>query len=279
MKNLLSICVLLFVFCFGMAVMQFDHVVAAGDSEKAKTSLPKLVEGNRFHKYVNMFNFIIGFIADLHLDGSPIIKDGKEVDFRQFCRALVALLRDVTMIVFLGDTIDRTAAKDFSIAKEQLHIIYETLNAFGLLHKTIFIKGNHDYDERYFRWCKHIRVCTELRLHLHPYHDLVIIHGNNFNLENFKDKKRIRSEDIQQWRAGFSKKVEKKFVRKDDFVVSGHLHRGFCDRDHHSLGVPSVRNYWQSSLKDEYGWLGLFCYGTLDDPWEPLIAIEDPYRS
>lgn len=244
--------------------------------EETKTLQPEEV-GNRFHKYVNMFNFIIGFIADLHLNGAPIIKDGKEADFRQFCRALVAPLRHVTMIIFLGDTIDRIAAKDFSIAKKQLHILYETLDAFNLLHKTIFIKGNHDYDERYFRWRKQIRVRTELRLHLHPYQDLVIIHGNNAQLEQFKDKKRITSEDIKQWRTDFKKKVEKKFVRKDDFVVSGHLHRGFCDRDNHSLGVPSVRNYWQSSSKNEYGWVGLFCYGTLDDYWEPLIAIEDPY--
>lgn len=246
--------------------------------EEIKALLPEEGGENRFHKYVNLFNFIIGFIADLHLNGSPIIKDGKEVDFKQFCRALVAPLRHVTMIIFLGDTIDRIAAKDFSIAKEQLHILYETLDAFGLLHKTIFIKGNHDYDERYFRWHKRIRVRTELRLYLHPYQDLVIIHGNNANLEQFKDKKRITSDDIKQWRAGFTKRVEKKSVRKNDYVVSGHLHRGFCDRDNHSLGVPSVRNYWQSSSKDDYGWVGLFCYGTLDDLWEPLIAIEDPYK-
>lgn len=34
----------------------------------------------------------------------------------------------------------------------------------------------------------------------------------------------------------FTKPVNKSKVRINDFIASGHLHRGFCERKQHSLG-------------------------------------------
>ncbi len=231
---------------------------------------------NRFHKYLTNYHFTVAFIADLHLNGNPIIINGHEVDFRRFCYTLVKPLQNASVIIFLGDTIDKLAAKDFNIAKDQLHILYETLESLGMLHKTIFIRGNHDYDMRYFRWRKPINTSIEIRWSLKPYQDLIFIHGDNTGMEKYMDKKEIIKQDVQNWRTNFTKPVNKIKVRINDFIVSGHLHRGFCERKQYSLGVPSARNYWQSPQKE--GWIGLFCFSTFDDRWDCFIAIENPYH-
>jgi len=231
---------------------------------------------NRFHKYLAYYYFNAAVIADLHLKGNPIKINGQEVDFRQYCYTLVKPLQNASVIIFLGDTIDRNAAKDFNIAKDQLFILYETLDNLKMLHKTIFIRGNHDYDMRYFRWRKPINTFIESRWPIKPYQDLIFIHGDNAQMKTYLDKQEITKQDVRNWRMNFKKPVKKIKVRIKDFLVSGHLHKGFCDRKQHSLGVPSAKNYWQSP-QDE-GWVGLFCYCTFDVKWDCFIAIENPYQ-
>ncbi len=235
-----------------------------------------LETNNRFHKYFVNYHFIVACIADFHLNGSPFKINGQEVDFRQFCYTLVKPLQNASIIIFLGDTIDKTAATNFTIAQDQLHILYETLDNLGMLHKTIFIRGNHDYDMRYFQWRKPINTSIEMRWSLKPYQDLIFIHGDNTQIEQYIDKQEIREQDIQNWRTNFKKPVKRCKVRIGDFIVSGHLHKGFCERKRYSLGVPSVQNYWQSPKKE--GWVGLFCFSTCDYQWDCFIAIENPYQ-
>ncbi|PWI46353.1 hypothetical protein CEE45_17260 [Candidatus Heimdallarchaeota archaeon B3_Heim] len=231
---------------------------------------------NRFHRYLDDYHFTVGCIADLHFNGQLITINGQEVNFRQFCYTLVKPLKNASVIIFLGDTIDRLAAHDFTIARAQLSILYETLDQLNLLHKTIFILGNHDYDMRYFRWRKPINTMTEIRWSLKPYQDLIFIHGHNSKMEQYLGKQEITAKKVYNWRTNFSKPVNGKKVRISDIVVSGHLHKGFCNREQYSLGVPSARNYWLFPQNE--GWIGLFGFSTFDDPWEPLIAIEDPYK-
>ncbi len=231
---------------------------------------------NRFHQYLRDFHFTVGCLADLHLNGQPITVNDQEVDFRQYCHTLVKPLKKASVIIFLGDTIDRIAANDFTMAKAQLFILYEVLDELDLLYKTIFVLGNHDYDKRYFRWRKTINIAIELRWTLKPYQDLIFIHGHNSKMEQYLDKPEITGKEINNWRTVFVKPVKGKRVRKDDFLVAGHLHKGFCNRDQHSLGVPSARKYLSSPQNE--GWIGLFGFGTFDDPWEPFIAIENPYK-
>jgi len=145
-----------------------------------------------------------------------------------------------------------------------------------MLHKTIFIRGNHDYDMRYFRWRKPINTFIESRWPIKHYQDLIFIHGDNAQMKTYLDKQEITKQDVRNWRMNFKKPVKKIKVRIKDFLVSGHLHKGFCDRKQHSLGVPSAKNYWQSP-QDE-GWVGLFCYCTFDVKWDCFIAIENPYQ-
>lgn len=215
-------------------------------------------------------------IADLLLNGKPITITSKEVDFRQYCYTLVKPLKKASVIIFLGDTIDRLAAQDFTIAKAQLFILYEVLDELDLLYKTIFILGNHDYDKRYFSWRKPINTSIELRWSLKPYQDLIFIHGHNSKMEQYLDKQELTGREINNWRTNLVKPVKGKRVRINDFVVVGHLHRGFCNRKGFSLGVPYAKKYWSSPKNEE--WIGLFGFGTFDDSWESLIAIEDPYR-
>ncbi|PWI48461.1 hypothetical protein CEE45_06930 [Candidatus Heimdallarchaeota archaeon B3_Heim] len=231
---------------------------------------------NRFHKYLNDYHFTVGCIADLHLTGHPITINGQEVDFRKFCYTQVKPLKNASVIIFLGDTIDRLAAYDYTVARAQLFILYEILDELGLLHKTIFILGNHDYDIRYFRWRKPINTSIDIRWSLKPYRDLIFIHGHNSKMELYLDKPGITRKEIQNWRENLTKPVKGKRVRINDIIVSGHLHKGFCNREQYSLGVPSARNYWLSPQNE--GWIGLFGFSTFDDPWESLIAIEDPYK-
>ena len=95
-------------------------------------------------------------------------------------------------------------------------------------------------------------------------------------MEQYLDKTEITGKEIDNWRTNLKKPVRGKRVRINDFVIFGHLHKGFCNRDQYSLGVPSAKNYW--AFPQNEGWIGLFGFGTFDDPWEPLIAIENPYK-
>ena len=231
---------------------------------------------SRFDRYLTLYDTSIAFLADFHLDGSPIQHQGREVELKQFFQYLISPLQKASMIIFLGDTLDRTGANDFTQAKHQLHLLFETLDRCRLFHKTIFILGNHDYASRYFCWHKPVLVRPYLRLSVQPYRDVVIFHGDNVGLESLMANSRLSDLDIKNWRSNFILPIGGKRVRKDDIVILGHTHLGYCNRKQFTLAVPSVKKYWQSPLREKLGWVGLFCFGSRDDPWDWNIAIENP---
>ncbi|MFW9855882.1 MAG: metallophosphoesterase [Candidatus Thorarchaeota archaeon] len=240
---------------------------------------------DRLARYLRDYLYSIAFLADLHLDGTPIRIRGQKVDFREFCYFLLTPLTQASLIVFLGDTIEGIGEKkDYPKARAQLFILYEVLEDLERLQRSIFVLGNHDHDDRYFTWRHPIRIHSELILPLLPYQNLIIIHGHNTGLEKFEEKAQLTKEDMTSWRGklrynALEDNTTRKKVGIKDIVVAGHTHRlaGWCDRTRdNSLGVPPVRKFWETTPQSKQGWVGFFGFGTYDEPSESLIAIENP---
>lgn len=239
---------------------------------------------NRLADYLRDYLFTLVFLADLHLDGTPIQIDGHEVDFWEFCYFLLTPLTQADLIVFLGDTIDKLGAKKlYPKARAQLYVLYEVLEDLGVTRQAIFLRGNHDYDARYFTWRKHIWVPSDLQFHLLPYRDLRVFHGHNTGLEQFKGQKHLSDDDMTNWRESLSQRKDGKqqrqnSIRSEDILVMGHTHNlhGYCNRETKVLGVPPVRKLWESTPFSQKGWVGFFGFGTWDDAGDWLLAIENP---
>ncbi len=213
-------------------------------------------------------------IPDIHFDGKPVFVHGQEMDIRDYCRMMVAPLTHASCIVLLGDILDKPTTK----AMAQLHILYETLDQSNLIEKTYLIRGNHDPHPRYFLWRKKLLVYPHLRISLTPYQDLIFCHGDNMGVEPFMEQPEITDTDIEIWRENLSYRVNGKRIRKTDILILGHAHNiyGYCNKKTHTLLVPSFKKYWQVPRHKNTGWLGLFYYASLDDPWDWNIAIEAP---
>lgn len=234
------------------------------------------IQTPRYYDYLEKYDFIVGCIADLHLNGTPLILYGEEVKAEEYFRMIVEPLQYVSVIVLQGDIIDRTATTNFTGAKKQLHLFFEILDEFNLLAKTVIILGNHDYDARYFLWRKPLLIRPYVRMSLYPYQDVIIHHGDNFGLESLMRKRGLMDSDIQKWRENLTRPVGGKLVRPHDVIIVGHIHRGYCNRKEYTLAVPSVRKILESASNRHLGYLGMFCFCANDDPWDWNIAIESP---
>jgi len=221
------------------------------------------------------FDTVFGFITDLHLDGAPIQIRGEEIDIHSFCQMLIEPLQELSSLVILGDTIDRIAGVDFSNALAQYHVLTKTLDEFKMLSKTWFMLGNHDPSRRYFVWRKPVQVWPEVRIALHPYQDVIICHGSHMGLEPYMNQ-HMTPEKVDKWRTNIKRPVMKKQIRKDDYVIVGHKHDGFLNREANSMGVPAMKNYLNSPQQDKLSCVGLFCIGTEENPFDPFLAIEKP---
>ena len=216
-------------------------------------------------------------VGDVHFNGASLYVRGEEIDIYDYCQLLVAPLSHASTIVLIGDIQDHTDAVNRTKAKKQFDTLLETLNEADLIEKTYFIKGNHDPKSRYYLWQKEVQVYSHLRIPLTPYQDLVISHGDNMGLEPLMEKKVITDSDIDLWRSNLKYRVDGKQIRINDLLIVGHTHNiyGYCNRKGYTLAVPSFKKYWLSPQKN-LGWLGLFYYGSPEDPWDWKIAIEKP---
>ncbi len=230
----------------------------------------------RYYEYLEKYDFIIGSIADLHLNGTPLILYGEEVEPEKYFRMIVEPLQDVSVIVLQGDIIDRIGTSDFTESKKQLHILFEILDEFNLIAKTVIILGNHDYDARYFLWRKPLLIRPYVRMSLYPFQDVIIHHGDNLGLESLMRKRVLLDSDIQKWRENLTRPIGGKLVRPHDVIIVGHIHRGYCNRKEYTLAVPSVRKILESASYKHLGYIGMFLFSTIDVLWDWNIAIESP---
>ena len=236
----------------------------------------KQITTSRYYDYLEKYGFLVGGVADLHLDGTPLMLYGKEVRTEEYFGKIVEPLQGLSVIVLQGDIIDRTATTDFGKAKKQLHTLFEILNEFNLISKLVFILGNHDYDPRYFLWRKLLLIRPYVRMSLYPYQDVIIHHGDNLGVEPLMRKRVLQDSDVQKWRENLTRPIGGKLVRPHDVIMAGHTHRGYCNRKEYTLAVPSIRKILESASNRHLGYLGMFCFSADDDPWDWNIAIESP---
>ncbi|MHA1331725.1 MAG: helicase-related protein, partial [Candidatus Hodarchaeales archaeon] len=117
-------------------------------------------------KFLGRYQNVIAIFGDVHLDGSPFKVDGEEIDLRAFWRYVLGALKEVSHIFFLGDTLDWTEINNSKQAHEQLNVLNGILEEYNLLARTVFFRGNHDYDQMLFVWRVPICVKKELLLPL-----------------------------------------------------------------------------------------------------------------
>ena len=219
----------------------------------------------RFHRFKNFlakFQHTVIFLADLHLDGKPFMISGEEVDFRLFCQELFEELQHAELIVFLGDTVDITETTDEEIieALGQLYVLYEVLESYGILEKTVFLLGNHDYNATYYRWRKRVRVEDSIALQLFRTMPRALIsHGDGLGLERLLKSGPLTGKHILQWKSTLRNKIANCYAKEDDLVIVGHGHLGRLFQKEGFLMVPSMRKYWRNPPED-LGWLGILGY-------------------
>lgn len=232
--------------------------------------------GSRFEMYLNEYDTVFGFIPDLHLDGTPIQIRGENVEVHTFCQMLIEPLQELSYLVFLGDTIDNLKnRKMFSKALAQYHILSKTLDEYNMVPKTLYLQGNHDPPPQYFVWRKPVQVWREVRIALHPYQDVIMCHGSHMGLEPYMNQ-HMTDEKVEEWRTNLECPVMNKKIRKDDYLIVGHKHDGFLNREANSMGVPAMKTYINSPLQDKLSCIGMFCIGSEDNLYKPHLAIEKP---
>lgn len=220
-----------------------------------------------FKNFLAKYQHTVIFLADLHLDGNPFRVGGQEVDFRLFCQELFEELQHATLIVFLGDTVDITDTTDEDLlqALGQLHVLYEVLDEYQILEKTVFLLGNHDYNATYYRWYKRVRVEDSIALQLFRSMPRALIsHGNNLGLEQLI-KSGLSAKRILAWKKSLKDKIADCYAKEEDLVIVGHSHLGRLFKKEGLLMVPSMKKYWLNPPKD-HGWLGLLGY---ENPYYP----------
>ncbi len=216
----------------------------------------------RFKKLLTKFQHTVIFLADLHLDGKQFKVNGEEVDFRLFCQELFEELQHAELIVFLGDTVDITGTTDEELVEAigQLHVLYEVLDQYEILDKTVFLLGNHDYNATYYRWRKRVRVEDSISLQLFRTMPRALIsHGDGLGLERLMKSGSLTRKRILQWKGNLKDKIADCYAKVEDLVVVGHTHLGRLFPKEGFLMVPSMRNYWRNPPKD-LGWLGILGY-------------------
>lgn len=231
---------------------------------------------SRYFDYLYQYAFVATFLADIHLDGSPLLFHGEEIPPDEYFHRLLGPLADTSMLGLIGDIQDRTPPKDVSGTKKQWHFLVSTLEEYDLLDKTVVLPGNHDAHARYFQWRHPLLVRPSLRLHLLPFHDVVIHHGDNLGLDPLMKKVVIEDTDVREWRTTLKRQVGGQWIRQQDIVIVGHTHRGYCDRKEFTLAVPSVRKILTHASNRHLGYVGMFCFSLEKDPWDWNIAIERP---
>ncbi|MHA1450725.1 MAG: metallophosphoesterase, partial [Candidatus Hodarchaeales archaeon] len=97
-------------------------------------------------------------IADLHLEQKKITitRGGRKFSTskRKLVKSMLEYLSEATMIIFNGDTAElrwahaRGEVQDNSLPAGfvELEWLVQTLDDLGLLDKSVFIRGNHDYN-------------------------------------------------------------------------------------------------------------------------------------
>ena len=246
-----------------MVEKQNSHVKEASkENNRELMKLPFAKGMNRLKKFLYKFQVVYMFIADFHIDGSPFCVNGQPVDFREFCRALLTPLTITKTapvkqfaLVFLGDTYDFSEAKNVSSANKQFQILIDVLKELGLLSKTVFIRGNHDFSEKFFLYQTPLNVRDKLEFEVNPSLTATIEHGDNEGLEYYLSKPGSVKENLLEWRK--SKKIP-----DSDGRILGHTHDiGRCLKKIKTMLVPSLRRYCNDPLNTKLSWLGLFGYG------------------
>ena len=234
---------------------------------KRLLDLPFAKGMTRLKEFLNKYQVVYMIIADFHINGTPFCVNGQPVDFREFCRALLHPLTLVNSasikqfaLIFLGDTYDWSNVKNAPMAKAQFQILINVLKELKLLDKMVFIRGNHDYSEKFFLYQMPLNVRDRLEFEVNHSLTATIEHGDNQGLEYFLKKPGSIEENILDWRK--AKKIPDTNCR-----ILGHTHDiGRCLKKIKTMLVPSLRRYCNEPLNTELGWLGLFGSG---NPFEP----------
>ncbi|MHA1968771.1 MAG: metallophosphoesterase, partial [Candidatus Hodarchaeales archaeon] len=217
---------------------------------------------NRLKEFLNKYQVVYMIIADFHINGAPFCVNGQPVDFREFCRALLSPLTLANTapvkqfaLIFLGDTYDWSNVKNAPVVKDQFQTLIEVLKELNLLDKTVFIRGNHDYSEKFFLNQSPLYVRDRLEFEVNPLLTATIEHGDNQGLEYYLDKPGSVEENILEWR-------QAKMIPDTNCRILGHTHDiGHCLKKIKTMLVPSLRRYCNDPLNTKLSWLGLFGYG------------------
>ena len=215
------------------------------------------------------------------MDGTPFVVDGKEVDFRNFWQQVIGTIQEALdnasgriLLVFLGDTYDKTQVVHREEANRQLDILQEICYKKNLHNKTVFLLGNHDARSDIYAWKLPVKTSTELVLDISPTRRLFLLHGNNCGLEPWMSKKTLTEKDILDIRKkiNYHRQIsnpseEKVLIRSQDLVGIGHLHTiGILNPELNFLAVPPMRKILKDFPSGKFGCVGLIGYGT---EWEP----------
>lgn len=254
---------------------QNGHVKEASQENNRKLMKLPFAKGmKRLKEFLNKYQVVYMIIADFHIDGSPFCVNGQPVNIREFYRALftpltIAKTAPVKQfaLVFLGDTYDWSEAKDIPTANKQFQILIDVLKELGLLNKTVFIRGNHDYSEKFFLYQTPLFVRDNLKFEVDTSLTATIEHGDNEGLEYYLSKPGSVKENLFEWR-------KFKMIPDTDFRFLGHTHDiGRCLKKIKTMLVPSLRRYCNDPLNTKLGWLGLFGYGNpfKSESWDMKI--------
>ncbi len=278
-----------------LAEFIYEHLILTSGSLKLPKSNQALVQASqtnqnysfsRLPRFLKTYLTIIILIADMHLDGTPFSVYGKEVDFGTFWKQFIGAIRKAmkntsgrVLLVFLGDTYDKSMVVDSEEADDQLDILNETIYENDLLKNTDYIQGNHDFHSDIYCWKLPVRTHTEMVLDISPTRRLFLLHGNNCGIDQWIGKNTLTEEDIITIRRNinyhkkFLKEERKKFKNKDsdeeimirpqDPVGIGHLHNtGVKNPNLNFLAVPPFRKILKKSQPGTFGCIGLIGYGT-----------------
>ncbi|MHA2243769.1 MAG: metallophosphoesterase [Candidatus Hodarchaeales archaeon] len=244
-------------------------------NNKELSDLPFAKGMNRLKEFLNKYQVVYMIIADFHINGTPFCVNGQPVDFREFCRALLHPLTLANSapvkqfaLIFLGDTYDWSNVKNAPVAKAQFQILIDTLKELNLLDKTVFIRGNHDYSEKFFLYQMPLYVRDQLEFEVNPSLTATIEHGDNQGLEYYLNKPGSIKENILEWRKA-------KMIPDTNCRILGHTHDiGRCLRKIKTMLIPSLRRYCNEPLNTKLSWLGIFGYGNPfeSESWD--IAID-----
>jgi hypothetical protein len=230
--------------------------------------LPFFKGMEKLKRFLEVYQVVIAFIADFHIDDKPFTINGQHVDFRAFCRALLQPLTIVNTaavkqfaLVFLGDTMDWIWSKNHSLVLSRFYSLVEVLEELGLREKTVFIRGNHDPSEKIFVWRRPLSIRKKLTFEVSISSAVTIEHGDTLRLEKYSQGG-LTEEKIMAWRNELK-------IPEKNHIILGHAHMGRCFHKANTLLVPALKRYCQHPANAQLGWLGLFGYG---NPYHPEIS-------